>query len=501
MQPILLYNAHFLDFHKPRRQIRAIQIRNGIIEKTFPKKPKLPRTIKQYDLKGSYVIPGFIDSHTHLISLGIERQRINLEKCRSLNDCFEKLRSGLAKEKKIVFASNWDQSTWSSFKLENLNRHTLDRISREKPIIMRRICGHFAVVNSCGLNHISSKWHIVDRKNGYLYEDIALSLNDIFKPDDAMLLKAVRLGTSEALRKGITSVHEITNPRRLRLLQNIKTKRGLKLRFSVYILLKYFKDILNAGFTSGLGDDFLRFSGVKVFLDGSIGAKTAALTKPYARTRTYGKILITKQKLERIASAAKKHSIQLMIHTIGDRTTGQALEVLKKISTRTRNPLRHRLEHLEILSHSLIREIAGLDLICSMQPNFARRWQKPGNMYEQYLGERYKTMNCFKQISDFGIKLVFGSDCMPLGPLFGIQGAIYHPFPCGRLKPESAFRSYTTEGAFATFDENRKGVIDEGFLADLVVFDKNPLTQTNIDRIKVLMTMVNGDIVYQRKSS
>jgi predicted amidohydrolase YtcJ len=499
VKSILLYNAHFFDFRKPHKKIQAIQIRNGIIEKIYTKKPKLPRTIKQYDLKGNYVIPGFIDSHTHLISLGIERQRINLEKCKSLNDCLEKLRAGLTKGKKVIFASNWDESNWSSFELENLNRYTLDKISKEKPIIMRRICGHFAVVNSRGLSCISNKWHTVDRKNGHLYEDIALNLNDIFKPDKTMLQKALKLGTSEALKKGITSVHEIIDIRRFRLLQIINRNRGLKLRFSVYILLKHFKDIQNAGLSSGLGDDFLRFSGIKIFLDGSIGAKTAALTNPYVRTRRYGKILINRQKLEQIASAAKKHDIQLMIHTIGDRATAQALEVLKKIITRTQNPLRHRLEHLEILNQSLIKDIADLDLICSMQPNFARKWQRPGNMYERYLGNRYKTMNCFKQISDAGVKLVFGSDCMPLDPLFGFHGAIHHPFACGRLKPESAFRNYTAGGAYATFDENKKGIIEKGFLADLVVIDNNLFTQTNMDRIKILMTMVNGDIVYQKK--
>ena len=108
-------------------------------------------------------------------------------------------------------------------------------------------------------------------------------------------------------------------------------------------------------------------------------------------------------------------------------------------------------------------------------------------------------MNCFKQISDAGVKLAFGSDCMPLDPLFGFHGAIHHPFACGRLKPESAFRNYTAGGAYATFDENKKGIIEKGFLADLVVIDNNLFTQTNMDRIKVLMTMVNGDIVYQKK--
>ncbi len=504
-KPLLLYNAHFHDLRKPRRQIQAVLIKDGIIQKIYKKKPRPAWAVQRYDLSDSHVIPGFIDSHTHLISRGIELQRIDLDKCKSLNDCLEKIRAGLTTADKIVFASNWDESNWRAFKKEDINRHILDKISRKMPVVMRRVCGHFAVINTCGLHSIPGNWRIVDREKGHLYEDAALYLNDIFQPDRTMLQRAIKLGTAEALRNGITTVHEITNPRRFRLLQDIKRKNGLKLRFSVYILLQSFKDIFNAGFTSGLGDDYLKFSGVKIFLDGSIGAKTAALKKPYSGDRTSGKVLLTREKLEEIFSLAEKNKIQLMIHSIGDRSTEMALKAITGLtrtagSEKNRNLLRHRLEHLEVLNPVLIKKIARLRLICSMQPNFAWKWQNPGSLYEQYLGDRYKTMNCFKDVLKAGSRLTFGSDCMPLGPLYGLQGATCHPFACGRLKPIDAFRCYTEGGAFATFDERRKGRIDNGFLADLVVLDKNPLSENNTNRIKVLMTMVNGEFLYKKQA-
>ena len=99
---------------------------------------------------------------------------------------------------------------------------------------MRRICGHFAVVNICALRSIPRHWRIIDRKKGHLFEDAALYLNDIFHPDQEMLKLAIKLGTREALRKGITSVHEITNPLRFRLLQHMNTNNELKLRFSIF---------------------------------------------------------------------------------------------------------------------------------------------------------------------------------------------------------------------------------------------------------------------------
>jgi predicted amidohydrolase YtcJ len=502
--PYLLYNARFHDFERPRRSINAIYINNGIIERIYKKKPRSNSSVREYDLKHHHVIPGFIDSHTHLISRGIELQRVDLSKCRSLSECYEKINAGLKTKEKVVFASSWDENHWPSFKQQDLDRRVLDKLSSKKPIIMRRICGHFAVVNTRALQCIPHTWRIVDKKRGFLYEDAALYLSDVFKPDQAMLKKAVRLGMAEALSKGITSVHEITNPRRFRLLQSMKKNKELRLRFSAYLLLDSFPQIFDAGFASCLGDDYLRFSGVKIFLDGSLGAKTAALTRPYIGSNNQGKVLITYQKLDQIVNSAEKNRIQLMIHSIGDRATRKALKVFDRrlisgSGVKTYNPLRHRLEHVELLDPAMIRKIARLGLICSMQPNFARIWQVPGALYEHYLGARYRRMNCYHTISKAGIKIVFGSDCMPMDPLYGLGGAIDHPFACGRLRPNPAYKYYTAAGAYPTFDEKRKGKIAPGFFADLAVLDRDPSILKNTAQIKVLMTMVNGNIVYGKK--
>ncbi len=499
LSPVIFHNANCVDFDKRSVKHRSLYLKNCIIERIIADKKSLPRGVQKIDLKGKYIIPGFIDSHTHLISRGIELQRTDLEKCNSLNDCLEKLQSVLHKDE-IVFGSNWDESNWNSFSINKLNRQTLDRLSKKKPIVMRRICGHFAVANTKALQLIQKKWKIVDRKKGHLYEDAALNLNDIFKPTRIMLQKAVALGTKEAIAKGITSVHEIANLDRFKFLQQIEEKDGLKLRFSIYILLKYFKGVLAAGMRRGSGDDYLRFCGIKVFLDGSIGARTAGLKKPYRNARTKGKILIPMQRVERIIKVSEENSIQLMVHSIGDRTTAEVVKVFEK-NINKRNPLRHRLEHIEIVDSSAIRTMAKMNLIASMQPNFAKKWQQPNGMYEHYLGERYKRMNCFKTMKDYGVRIAFGSDCMPLGPLYGIEGALKHPFVCGRLHTHEAFNMYTKEGAYATFDETRKGVIERGKLADLVVLDKNPLRAKDLDKVKIMMVIIGGKIVYKNRIS
>jgi len=501
--PTLLHNGIFLNPDLSVIPVVAVLLKNGTIDELYYKRSKLPGSVKRIDLKKNYVLPGFIDCHTHLISRGIELQRPNLEKCRSLNECIEKIAAAADEYPEVVFASNWDENNWRKRSIDRLNKSLLDKISKKKPIVMRRICGHCAVVNSRALEMIPENRRIVDRRTGFLYEDAALNLNEIFKPSKEMLFRAIKLGTAEALRKGITSVNEITDIERFALLQEMKKRSGLRIRFAVYILFKYYKDVLAAGLRTGLGDDFLKFCGIKIFLDGSIGARTAALIKPYNNVRFRGKILLSSRRLKKTIETAEENGVQLMIHSIGDRSTEQIVDIFDRImkkqkDSKKKNPLRHRLEHVELITDSALSKMAELNLIASMQPNFVRRWQQPGGMYEKNLGSRYEKMNAFKSMKDYGIKVVFGSDCMPMGPLFGMPGAFEHPFTRGRLSRPLAFKIYTKEGAYATFDEDKKGALRKGMLGDFVVLDRSPKDEKNFENIRVIMTLVGGKVLYKK---
>jgi len=490
----ILGNVQIVDFVKARIKKCTILLSGGKIEEFFNPKEHLPGGIQKLNLEASYLIPGFIDCHTHLLSRGVEMQRIDLNECRSLNDCLEKLRVNFKKADNLLFGCNWDESKWLTGSKEELIKESLDRISMKIPIIMRRVCGHFAVCNTKALSLIHSHWRIVDRKRGHLYEDVALNLSEIFPPTDEVLKKAIEIAGNEAVSLGITTIHEIVNVRGFRIYQKMKDK--LKLRVAVYLPLKNFEGIISSGMASNLGDDFLKFSGIKIFLDGSIGARTAALSKPYRKSKVCGTLLVSKPQLINIIKKAEKSSIQLMMHAIGDRATMTVLNAMDDIGIKE-NRLRHRIEHLEILDDKLIRKIKKLNIIASMQPNFVRQWQNPGGMYENHLGEGYKEMNPFRKLLSSGVRVVFGSDCMPLGPLFGIEGAVKHPFSSGRLTPHEAFSLYTTRGAYATFDEDKKGKIEVGKLADFVVLDKNPLKKENLTNLKILGVLVNGKLAFE----
>lgn len=488
----ILDNALVVDFAKNRSQSCGLLIEHGIIKERVIKRNRYQKSISRFDLRKRHVIPGFIDAHTHLIPEGIKMQRLDLGQCRSLEECFERIRADLEK-KDVCFASNWDDTSWRAHDPVNLNRHALDRLSRRKAIIMRRVCGHYAVLNTVALRHIPKTRKIVDRQRGCLYEDAALNLNDFFPPTDDMTEKAVILATNKALRLGITSVHEISKPGYFRALQ--KKKNALKIRFSVYLTEKYHEHLLKTGMKTGYGDDWLRFGGTKIFLDGSIGAHTAALRQPYRDKPRRGNILIPLRKFEWFVDTAESNGIQLMLHSIGDRTTDMILRVLKK-RTASGNPLRHRIEHLELLDRESITDIGGMRVIASMQPNFVYRWQMPGGFYERTLGARYRKMNPFGSLIRNRVKVLFGSDCMPLGPLYGIRGALAHPSEEDRLTMAEAFLLYTTAGAYATFEEKTKGKIEPGYFADLVILNKNPLERKNLAELKVEGVMVGGKMVF-----
>jgi predicted amidohydrolase YtcJ len=495
-EPVYLHNGRFITIRGPS-PVKGVIIHHGVIERLVRSAGPASQNIKRIDLNGAYVIPGFIDSHTHLIARGIELQRIDLASCRSLDSCLEKLRDARSKHTTLLFGSNYDETTWSDYPRMKMTRATLDKISASIPVIMRRVCGHFAIVNTAALKKIPRDWTVIDRRHGHVYKRAALHLNEVFPPRDAEMMRAILMGMQEAVQNGITSVHEISNIERFGMLQDLHARGKLRLRFSLYLLHSYFDRLWKAGVRAGFGDDMLRLAGIKLFLDGSVGARTAAFSKPYRGTRCSGAVTISRRVLAGIIARAEHRGYQLMIHALGDRAVAQAVQSLQSHIGGT-NLLRHRMEHVELIDEGSMRIMARKHICASMQPNFVRRWQIPNGLYERHLGERYQRMNCFRNMLGAGIRVAFGSDCMPTGPLYGMQGAYAHPFPCGRISRRTALNMYTQAGAFLAHDEKKKGSIKQGFYADMVMLDGDPLDPGATRTPRVLMTMVGGIPVYRR---
>jgi hypothetical protein len=240
-----------------------------------------------------------------------------------------------------------------------------------------------------------------------------------------------------------------------------------------------------------------------LFLDGSIGAHTAAMREPYAdMPNETGRLLLRDRTAEGLMLEFNDMGWRLAVHAIGDLAIDQAVEAFRFVRMEGKRFLRHRLEHLELLRPEHLGWLRRLQLVASMQPNFVARWQIPQGLYEHRLGwERAKGMNPFGSVVRAGIPLAFGSDGMPFGPLYGIVGALAHPEPSERLSLRQALLAYTQGAAFACGIEGQVGTIAPGKLADFVVLSHLPDERNFADEwqsVKIVATFVGGKAEFLR---
>jgi predicted amidohydrolase YtcJ len=277
----------------------------------------------------------------------------------------------------------------------------------------------------------------------------------------------------------------------------------LTVRVYVNLEAKLFDLLVGFGIPTGLGDNYFRIGGVKVFTDGSLGAQTAAISQPYLdKPDSDGLMLFDEEDYRFLIAAANDLGLQVSTHAIGDR----AIELVIRVHENTSKSefvrkLRHNIIHAELLTPPLIDRVKELDMLLLQQPNFVHRWGLPNGMYDARLGpDRAAQLNNFRRILDAGIKVAFGSDCMPMDPIYGIYSAVTHPNPAIRISVKEAIRLYTIDAAYASFDEQTKGSLAPGRLADFVVLSKNPfeVTSDELKNLKVLATYVGGQCVYSR---
>jgi predicted amidohydrolase YtcJ len=302
-----------------------------------------------------------------------------------------------------------------------------------------------------------------------------------------------------AIEAGLTSVHcIISSEREFRALLNLRAQGHLPLRFYVFIPPELLLALKQLGLRGGFGDEWVRLGGIKLYTDGSLGARTAALEKPYNdEPNNRGVTTYTQEELDRVVAECHRENLQVAIHAIGDRAIAMALESVRSATAAAsvKDP-RHRVEHASVLKPELITRFKELGLIASVQPHFVVSdfW------IEQRLGrERSKYAYPFSSLLRAGVLTVAGSDCPidPLSPLQGIEAAVSRPESDEAISAEDALTMYTKNAAYASFEEDTKGTIAPGKLADLVVLSEDPclVRADAIKRIDVLMTIVGGRIV------
>jgi predicted amidohydrolase YtcJ len=450
------------------------------------------------------VLPGFIDAHTHLVHQGLELARLDLGPAASSHEAIARVQAALAEHDpdRPFIAEGFDDSSWPAGRLE---RAMLDRIAPHTAIILRRVCGHLAVANGAALAALAAhpmaasyaERGLIAAESGVLLEDAAMRLRSLFPPTAAELDQAVATAEAMALRLGITSAHDIEDQAGISALARRRRASALALRITVHAAEEQLAGLEVLGIGGGPGDPWLKLGGVKLFLDGSIGARTAALRIPFADRQDRGRLLFETSELKALVRRIDAAGSTAVLHAIGDAAIDQALTALEDLGPQAVRAARHRIEHLELTPDDLIDRLAQVGATASMQPNFVDRWGGRGGLYEQALGpERVRRMNRFRTVLEREIPLAFGSDCMPLGPLSGLRGAISHPVPEERLSLAEALAAYSAGGARAAFSEPETGAIAPGRWADLVLVAGDLFASADPAASQVLATIVGGRLRY-----
>jgi predicted amidohydrolase YtcJ len=316
-------------------------------------------------------------------------------------------------------------------------------------------------------------------------------------PDRTTSAEALDAAASLCHSLGVTSVHTMSLLRDLRALLEQRAKR--RLRVTICPEGDALDRLKAVGLESGFGDAWVRFGGIKLFADGSIGARNAAVSTPF-RGGGLGELTFNDAELRARIRDASSAGWQTVIHAIGDRAIRQVLDAHEALGS---DPsLRHRIEHFELPKEEDLERVARLGLCISMQPNFIGNWSGEGGLYVDRLGpERDRASNPLRRIVERGIPLAFGSDGMPISPLYGLHWAVNGPYVDQRLTAQEAIERYTAAGSWFAFEEELKGRIEPEMLADLVVLDQAPwLRPERIRERTVDMTFVEGVRVYDREA-
>ena len=485
------------------------------------------------DLKGRRVLPGFYDSHLHMLSGGRLLAQVNLKDCKDEAEFGARLKKFDAEmpRDRWILGGNWDHDR--TFKGELPTAAIVDKYVPDRPVFIRRYDGHMALANSKALKLASITADTKETEGGVIYrlpksktpsgvlKDNAMDLMDKLIPPPSFdeIGEAIRAALVEARRLGVTSVQDLDGsnaPTRRKLFhvyQQLARKRQLTCRVDLRWPIGEQKELLDLGAETELGNDYIRIGGVKGFMDGSLGSSTAKMFDPYLIDKSNTGVYVTpRETMQQWIIDADAARLSVCVHAIGDRANAELLdffaEAARKNGPRDR---RFRIEHAQHLRAEDFQRFKQIDVIASVQPYHII---DDGRWAEGRIGaKRCSTSYANKSLLDAGARLAFGSDwpVAPLDPILGIDAAVNRRtldgknpngwFPEQKISVKEAIEAFTLGSAYAGFEEKDRGSISVGKLADIVVLDRDILDPKEKDRIaetKVVLTVVGGTIVFEK---
>ena len=476
---------------------------------------------KMINLKGKTLLPGFVDSHMHPISFMFLLLNLDLSKVKSLNELKELLRVASEKRQSGEFLLGLKLKE-EEFDIPKLpTRWDLDEACPNNPVFIVRYDGHIGIANSKALELTEIDSTTITPEGGEIRKNNEGELTGVISENALDLLfskiekylipkpdilrefadKAFRL----LARNGITSVHGQLNESRIPIYKMIQN--NILQNWYAFVSIDNPKKLVRLKkppLDGGNEDSKFKIGTLKLFLDGTFGAKTACMWEPFTDApNSCGFCVVDEEKMYEKMKIAHNNEFQIAIHVIGDKGNRICVDLYKKLLTEfPRENHRHRIEHASMLTEDVINDMKKYGIIASCQPPFIN---SEYTWLEKRIGkERCKYTYPMKSIIDAGIVLISGSDCPVEEPnvIMGLHALVdrngFVPEQC--ISIEEALKSYTINAAYAAFEENIKGSIEVGKLADFVILDKNPLEipKEKIKEIKVMETIIRGKSVFKK---
>ncbi len=485
-------------------------------------------TFRRLDLGGRTVVPGFIDSHIHLPSYGINLSRVDLTAARSLRDAVDLVEEATrrARPGEWVRGRGWDKNLWPEARFPT--KADLDPVSPDHPVVLSSKDGHLLWVNSVALRLAGIDRRAPDPAGGEITRDPHGEPTGVFKEeakqriwavvppvDDATVEQGILAAAAAMHRLGITGVHSFVGTEAYEgavsfaAFQRLSARRALRLRVWATLPVSALEDASGVGLRTGFGNEWLRVGPVKIFADGTLGSQTASMLEPFEdQPHNTGIAIYTRDELAAMVGRAVAAGFWCAVHAIGDRANRWVLDAFEAHAEASlRLGARHRIEHVQLLHPADLPRLARLRLVASMQPIHAT---SDRDIAGRYWGTRGRFAYAWRSLLEQGTVLAFGSDAPVESPdvFVGLHSAVTRTradepraapwYPEEALTVEQALRAYTTGAAFASGEEDARGSLSAARYADFAVLDRDIMRgePDDLPKSHVVATIIGGEVVY-----
>ena len=475
----------------------------------------VPRGTPAFELPDSLVTPGFVDGHTHFAMWALNRRRVQLAGSLTREEALRRVAAS-APVQGWVIGQGWDANGW----LRSPDRGALDDVHRV-PVYLDSLDVHAAWVNSAALAAAGITRHTPDPFGGRVVRDAAgeptgllleraveLMAPHLPQPPAHLLDLALREAQAEAHALGITGIHDVEGDAALAAFERLAGADALRLRVLFHPPVTSLTDLVRRRVRSGSGGPWLRIGGIKMFLDGSLGSRTAWMLEPYAGTRDRGMPITAEAEAAGALRTAAGSGLAATVHAIGDAAVRRALDLMAALP---RVDIPHRIEHFQCVHPADLERAAAAGIVASMQP---AHLLTDIPLVERYWGARGRGAYAFESLRRRGTPLVFGSD-VPVAspdPREGLYAALERRtdtgLPAGGWQPDeklsfdSAVGAYTLGPAFAGGVGERSGALAPGRDADLVAWSFDAAAERGdgaaVRAGRARLTVVRGEVVMQR---